>query len=227
MLLAIDTSTELSGLACYDQHGLLAECAWQSGRNHTSQVMQQIEMTMHHIRRTAADVQVVAVALGPGSWSGLRVGLSIAKGMALAGGLALIGIGTLDALAYQHRWRALPVYPLIRLGRARFATARFLTTDVWHRAGGYRNVTLEGLCAEIDEPVLFCGDIDQETQEQIRYNLGGHAHFAAPAANLRRPGYLAELAWQRFAAGHHDQIAQLEPLYLGEPVQPKKEKSRA
>ncbi len=226
MLLAIDTSTALTGLACYDHTGLLGECTWQSGRNHTAHILPQLDMLMQHIQRTPADLQAIAVALGPGSWSGLRVGMSMAKGIALASNLALIGIGTLDVLAYQHQQHqqpAMPIYPLIRLGRGRFAVAKFHCANGCKRLGDYRNVSLAELAAELDEPSFFCGDIDAESQEELRGSSGAYARFAQPAANLRRPGYLAELAWRRFAAGEHDSLTGLEPIYLGEPVQ--KEKS--
>lgn len=218
MLLAIDTSTTLTGLACYDQPGLLAECVWYSGRNHTAHVLPQLQMLLGHVQRQTSDIQAVGVALGPGSWSGLRVGLSIAKGIAVAGGAAVLGIGTLDILAYQHHALRLPTYPLISLGRGRFATARFQYTDQWKRLSDYHNTTLEDLCATIEGTALFCGDLDADTQATIRGSLDDQARFPQPAANLRRAGYLAELAWQRWLAGERDSLSQLEPLYLGEPT---------
>jgi tRNA threonylcarbamoyladenosine biosynthesis protein TsaB len=218
MLLAIDTSTSLTGLACYEQDRLLGECTWESGRNHTAHLLTQLHVLMGHIGRSAADVQAVAIALGPGSWSGLRVGMSLAKGMVLAGNLAIVGVGTLDVLAYQQRQPGLVLYPLIRLGRERFATAAFQQADTWQRLGDYRNVALDELCAEIDGPALFCGDIDADVQQQLQQHIGEQARFPTLAANLRRPGFLAEVAWQRFIAGEHDTLERLEPLYLGEPV---------
>lgn len=218
MLLAIDTSTVLTGLACYDQCGLLGESVWQSGRNHTAQLLPQLDMLLRHLERGADELKAVAVARGPGSWSGLRAGMSLAKGIALAGGLVLLGIGTLDAIAYQHQYAAMPIYPLIRLGRDRFATAKFDYADAQQRLGDYTSVSLADLCARVEQKTLFCGDIDAEVQTWIRDNVGEDACFPTPAVNLRRPGYLAELAWQRLAAGESDNLAQLEPFYLGEPV---------
>jgi tRNA threonylcarbamoyladenosine biosynthesis protein TsaB len=211
MLLAIDTSTTQSGLACYDASGVLSECAWQSGRDHTAQLLPQLTLLLRHSGRTSAAISVVTVALGPGSWSGLRVGMSTAKGLALARGLPIIGVGTLDALAYQHQRRGMTVVPLIRLGRERFATTGLSTHEP-------RNITLPELCAEINGRALFCGDIDAEVREILRHKLGERAQFPTPAANLRRPGFLAELAWQRFQAGETDDVAALEPIYLGQAV---------
>jgi tRNA threonylcarbamoyladenosine biosynthesis protein TsaB len=220
MLLAIDTSTALTGVACYDESGLLGECTWESGRNHTAHLMPQLQMLLRHIHRRPNEIRAVAVALGPGSWSGLRVGMSVAKGMVVAGGLSLLGVGTLDVLAAPHQHRRLPVAPLLRLGRERFAVAWFDESDGWRRVSEYENVTLDELCTRITEPTLLCGDIDAAMREHLRRDTSERAVFPSPAANLRRPGYLAELAWPRFVAGEHDSLETLEPLYLGEPVKP-------
>lgn len=220
MLLAIDTSTMETGLALYDETGPRAEAVWRSGRNHTAQLLPQLDLLLRHAGLERTDLKAVAVALGPGSWSGLRVGMSVAKGLALAGDLALLGVGTLDILAYQHGRSRLPVYPLLRLGRERFATARF-DGEAATRQGPDRNVTLAELCAELEGRAVFCGDIDPAVQAELRRGLGQRAIFPSPAANLRRPAFLAELAWRRYAAGERDDLVTLEPIYLGEPVKPR------
>jgi tRNA threonylcarbamoyladenosine biosynthesis protein TsaB len=220
MLLAIDTSTTVTGLALYDAGGPRAEAAWESGRNHTAQLLPQLDMLLRHAGVERSDLRAVAVALGPGSWSGLRVGVSVAKGIALAGGLPLVGVPTLDALALQHARPGTPVYPLIRLGRDRFATARF-RGDGPERAERDRNVSLAELCAEVGQRALFCGDLDEPARQALRAGLGDRALLSGPAAGLRRPAFLAELAWRRLAAGQRDDLVTLEPIYLGEPVKPK------
>jgi len=222
ILLAIDTSTTLTGLALYDATGPRAECAWASGRNHTAQLLPQLDLLLRHLGAERGDLHAVAVALGPGSWSGLRVGLSVAKGLALAAGMPIFGISTLDALAYQHGLPDMPVFPLIRLGRERFAVAEFRPDGLGPgRCGPDRNVGLAELCAEIVGPARFCGDLDAEVRAQLHDSLGALAHLPPPAANLRRPSFLAELAWQRLAAGTPDDLTTLEPIYLGEAVKPK------
>ncbi len=211
MLLAIDTSTNSIGIATFDDTGLIGEYSWDSQRNHTAQLIPQIDTLLLRTGRKASDIQAVAVALGPGSWSGLRVGLSAAKGIAIAHNLPLIGIGTLDALAYQFGRTGQPVVPLIRLGRERFATIDTV-------GGSPRNTTLVALGAEIGVATLFCGDIDHEVQATLSTQLGKRARFPSLAARMRRPGYLAELAWQRFSNGESDDLTTLEPIYLGQPV---------
>ncbi|KAB8143294.1 tRNA (adenosine(37)-N6)-threonylcarbamoyltransferase complex dimerization subunit type 1 TsaB [Chloroflexia bacterium SDU3-3] len=218
MLLAIDTSTAHTGIACYAATGLLGECSWFSGRDHTVQLVPQIHMLLRHIGAGPTDVQALAVALGPGSWSGLRVGMSTAKGMALARDLPLIGVGTLDALVYQHYRPGMPVYPIIRLGRERFATAAFPAPPAPPYVTPARNVTLAEIVSEVAGRTLFCGEIDADTRAALVGALGSACVFPTPAASQRRPGFLAELAWLRWQAGDTDDRATLEPIYLGQPV---------
>jgi tRNA threonylcarbamoyladenosine biosynthesis protein TsaB len=211
VLAAIDTSTHQISLACYEGGALLAECSWDSAREHTAQLMPQLNMLIQHVGRERASISSVAVALGPGSWSGLRVGLSTAKGLALARGIPIVGISTLDALVYQFAGQGLPVVPLIRLGRERYATY-----DTQLRMP--RSLSLETLASEIGGRALFCGDVDGEVAATLAGLLGDRAHFPAGAASIRRAGYLAELAWRRAEAGDTDDVATLEPIYLGQPV---------
>lgn len=221
MLLAIDTATTTTGLALCQDGELLAEVAWHSGRNHTAQLLPQLDLLLRHVGAERDALRAVAVALGPGSWSGLRVGLSVAKGLALAADLALLGVSSLEALAYQQQRRGVLIYPLIRLGRDRFAHAEFRFTDWIERHSPDRNLTLTEICSEVEERTLFCGDLDEPTRHQIQTLLGDRALFPSPAASLRRPGFLAELAWQRLHHGEHDDMIALEPIYLGEAVKPK------
>ncbi|HMO57319.1 MAG TPA: tRNA (adenosine(37)-N6)-threonylcarbamoyltransferase complex dimerization subunit type 1 TsaB [Roseiflexaceae bacterium] len=208
MLLAIDTATSLTGVALYDG-SVLAEAVWHSGRDHTAQLLPQLTLLLAHLGRDRHDIAAVAVALGPGSWSGLRVGLSSAKGLALAHEIPLIGIGTLDALHYQYRGE-LPTVAIIRLGRDRFAR---IADD-----GSIANVAASELSVGISSATLFCGDLDAELCNFIREQLGALAHFPAPATAIRRPGFLAEMAWERYQRGAVDDAASLEPIYLGQAV---------
>jgi tRNA threonylcarbamoyladenosine biosynthesis protein TsaB len=218
MLLAIDTSTTQAGLACYDQQGLLGECIWHSGRDHSAQLLPQLTLLLRHLGRARAEISAVAVALGPGSWSGLRVGMSTAKGFALSRGVPIIGIGTLEALLYQYERPGATTIPLIRLGRERFATGAAHKHGAGRTAIEPRNVTLAEISAETTGRALFCGDVDAEVQAALRERLGSRALFLSTAAGARRPGYLAELAWQRLQAGDLADLATIEPIYLGEPV---------
>jgi tRNA threonylcarbamoyladenosine biosynthesis protein TsaB len=222
MLLAIDTSTNDSGIALYDGERVLAECAWHSGRRHAEQVLPLIDHMTHSLDLRPDDLMAVAVATGPGSWSGLRVGTSLAKAIAESRGLPIIGVPTLDVLAYPHRHGTLPVVPMVRLGRDRYGTAVYRHIEGWQRTTEYQNMSLQELPGLTDVG-LFCGDVDGAARALLIERLGDAATFASGADNVRRPAALAELAWQRLTANDTDDLVTLEPIYLGSPV---KERSR-
>ena len=120
MLLALDTSTRQAGIALYSsERGLLAETTWHSANRHTEELMPAIDHMLAQAGLSARDLTAVGVALGPGSFTGLRVGLAAAKGLALAHGLKLVGVPTLDFTAYPHRRQPLPAAALIPAGRGR------------------------------------------------------------------------------------------------------------
>ena len=98
MLLAVDTSTTQAGIALYDGR-VLAEVSWLAGRDHGRQLLPVIRDMLIRLGRTPTDLTAVAAARGPGSFTGLRVGLSVGRGLAFALGLPLYGIGSLDVLA--------------------------------------------------------------------------------------------------------------------------------
>jgi tRNA threonylcarbamoyladenosine biosynthesis protein TsaB len=217
MLLAIDTSTDASGVALCDQQNVLAEAAWFSGRRHAEQVMPMIDQLLQNVDATSADLRAVAVATGPGSWSGLRVGMSIAKALAVACNLPIIGVPTLDVVAYGLRRMNSTVVPLVRLGRDRYGAAVYRTTPVWERTTPFRNLALDELPALADGG-LFCGDVDDAARRLLEERLGSAAAFATGSDNVRRPAVLADLAWQRWQHNDVDDVVTLEPLYLGSPV---------
>lgn len=219
MLLAIDTSTNDSGVALATEQRVLAECSWLSGRRHAEQVLPQIDLLLRHLDVEPVGLTAIAVAIGPGSWSGLRVGMSLAKALAVAHDLPLIGVPTLDVLAYPHRQRrAEAVVPLVRLGRDRYGAAvyRWLA-DGWRQAEPLRNLALDEL-RSFAAPLFVCGDVDEAARALLEQHYGAQAHVASGLENVRRPAALAEIAWQRLTRGELDDLVTLEPLYLGSPV---------
>jgi tRNA threonylcarbamoyladenosine biosynthesis protein TsaB len=215
MLLAIDTSTRCSGIALYDAgRGLLAEHNWYSAHQHTTELMPEIAHLLAQAGARPADLQAVAVALGPGSFTGVRVALAAAKGLALAGDLALLGVPTLDAAAYPQRDGPLPVVALVQAGRGRICWAAYTHATV----SPYALDTLATLADQITGETVFTGELTPADRVFLADRLGPRAHCLAPALALRRAGYLAELAWARLARGERDDLATLSPIYLQDPV---------
>ena len=121
MLLAIDTSTRFAGVLLWKDGLPLFSQSWHSVQNHTSQLMPAIQRTLQHSGTQAKDLDAVAVALGPGGFSALRVGMSAAKGLSLPFGIPLIGITTLEAEAFPYSGTGLPICPLLNIGRREMA----------------------------------------------------------------------------------------------------------
>ena len=119
MLLSLDTATRQSGIALYDGQQLVAELNWHSVDAQTTELLPRLEQVLAWAKVRPADLSAIAVSLGPGSFTGVRVALSLAKGMALAHGLPLLGVPTLDAAAYPYLGDSLPVCAVVQAGRGR------------------------------------------------------------------------------------------------------------
>ena len=119
MLLAIDTSTRYAGVALADDQRVIAARTWYSTANHTTELMPAVAQLLQGRATAVQDLEGVAVALGPGGFSALRVGVSVAKGLAAAGGLKIVGVGSLDLEAFPYAGSGLPVCSLWRLDEGR------------------------------------------------------------------------------------------------------------
>jgi tRNA threonylcarbamoyladenosine biosynthesis protein TsaB len=220
MLLAIDTSTRQAGIALYHgTRGLLAESGWHSANRHTEELMPAVAQMLVTAGCSPRDLAAVGVALGPGSFTGLRVGLAAAKGLALAQGLRVLGVPTLDITAYPHQAQPVPVVAVVQAGRGRVYWAAYA-----HGPSGWGPQTPYALGTVIDvanatlRASVFVGEIAPADRETLTRFVGkARAHFLAPALALRRAGYLAELAWVRYENGEGDDPARLHPIYLQQP----------
>lgn len=214
MELALDTSTATAGVAVAERGRLLAELTWRAGQQHTTQLYAAIEHVLKLAGTTPQGVTAIVVAIGPGTFSGLRVGVSAAKGFALANDLPLAAVSTMAVEAYPFAAVGLPIRPILDAGRGEVAVGHFAGESELETP---RILTLEALCAEIQVPTLFCGEQLPLVAERLRTQLGQRAVLPPFAAAVRRPGNLAELGWRRLAAGQREDIATLQPNYLRAP----------
>jgi tRNA threonylcarbamoyladenosine biosynthesis protein TsaB len=213
MLLAVDTSTAQVGLAAYDGSLVLGEYAWRSTQRHTVELAPAVSELLARCGLTMEDVRALAVALGPGSFTSLRVGLSLAKGLAVARGLPLIGVPTLDILAAAQPSSPLPLLVAIQAGRSRLAASWYHSSENgWQAEAPARVLTIASLLAEVKGPALVCGEFTPAERQQLAQMED--VQLASPAHSLRRPAVLAELAWRRWQAGAVDNEATLAPIYL-------------
>jgi tRNA threonylcarbamoyladenosine biosynthesis protein TsaB len=220
MLIAFDTSTAVASVALYNETGIVAETTWQSHRDQTAHVLPMAQKLLD-LQNTGPDkLTGVAVALGPGSFNGLRVGVSTAKGLALALSIPIYGFSSLDILAYHYSYLNGLLCTTVDAGRKRLGAGFYrVKGGNWKRTEEYVNLTITELIERTGQPTFFCGELTAEQRRELGEGLGKNAIILPPAMSLRRAGLLAELAWERlesFDAG--EDLANLQPIYLHQPV---------
>jgi tRNA threonylcarbamoyladenosine biosynthesis protein TsaB len=214
MLLALDTSTQVLGVALYDGLRVVYEAVWSSNNFHTVELAPTIAESLARADLQAAELEAIAVALGPGSFTSLRVGISFAKGLALANRLPLIGIPTLDVIASAQPIQDMSLVAVLQAGRSRLAAGWYhVISGAWHATGEVTTLTPAELAGRIRKPTFICGELDEEARRLLRRKYK-NALLASPAQTLRRPSYLAELAWKRLEKGKADDPNTLDPIYV-------------
>lgn len=219
MLLAVDTSTRAIGVALYDGASVLSAETWVSENYHTVELAQSVADNLARGGAGPGDLEAVSVAVGPGSFTGLRIGLAFTKGLAFTQTLPLVGIPTLDVVAAGHPLRELPLAAVLQAGRGRLAVGWYEPGKAgWQSLEKLENLTVEDLSRKITSPTLVSGELTREVREELAQNPEVVA--ASPAHAQRNPAFLAELAWERWQAGEADDAATLSPIYLhrGEPI---------
>jgi tRNA threonylcarbamoyladenosine biosynthesis protein TsaB len=208
-------------MALYDQvrGRVLGEESWFSVNRHTVELMPRLARLMEQQGISPSNLTGLAISLGPGSFTGLRIGMGVVKGLALGQGLPLVGIPPLDLAAHPHTTQKLPIWAILQAGRGRICAAYYVRRKgQWKRQGDYQLTTLEKLCEQVVDPALFCGEIDAEGSELVRQKLGLQVIITTPAASVRRAAYLAEMSWERLSRGDSDDPSSLSPIYLHQPA---------
>lgn len=218
MLVAIDTSTDIASLALVRDGLLLAELTWRSGQNHTTQLLPNLNYLLKLVGVDTQSLKAVVVAKGPGSFNGLRVGISAAKGLAFSLNIPVAGIGSLEVEAYQYAETGLPVCPVFNAGRGEIATALYQKRLAeWQQLKPEHIASVEELCSETAERNLFCGEHLPAVAAALTSRLGELAVMVSGTTDLRRAAYLAELGTKRLASGGADNVATLQAVYLRRP----------
>lgn len=228
MMLSVDTSTDQIGIALGDGDQIIAELMWCSQQYHTVELAPAIAELLGHAGASMDSIEALCVALGPGSYTALRVGIALAKGIALARNLPLVGIATLDVLAAGQPTCDLPLGAVIRAGRGRIALgwykssgnsawsglhAEDATHGEWQADGPAEVTTVDALAKSIERPTLIAGELTTEERQRLARKRK-NVVLAPPHLCLRRPSLLAAIGWRRYQNGHVDDTASLAPIYL-------------
>lgn len=217
LILALDTSTDACGVALAEGENLLVEYI-ERGGVHSARLLPLAEAALVAAGRDRRELAGVAVTVGPGSYTGLRIGLATAKALGFALGVPAAAITSLEALAHAGGVRDGFVCPMIDARRGRVYTALY-------RWDGPDLAVQEELCVvEADAwlarlsgaRVFFTGDGSLLHRERVRERVGGGAALAEPYLAVPRPAAVAALGYRRLARGAGCPPDALLPLYLSE-----------
>lgn len=214
MLLAVDTSTAVIGLALYDGSQVIGEMLWRSRSHHTVELAPAVQDLLRRASLPPAKLSALAIATGPGSFTSLRIGMALVKGLAFALHIPIIGIPSLDILAAAQPVQELPLAAVLQAGRRRLAVAWYgVVMGKWQCQEPAEICTAEELTAKIRKPTIICGELTEE-ERRLLARKRRNVLLASPAASVRRPAILAELAWERFLQNDVDDPVTLSPTYL-------------
>ena len=217
-ILAIDTSSMVASAAVMDDQKLLAEHIVNHKRTHSEQLMPIIERVLESCDVKVRDLDAIAVASGPGSFTGLRIGAATAKGLAHACGIKIVGVPTLDGLAFNLSFCQGIICPIMDARRNQVYTALYK----WEGGSLFKlmphcaialNELLEDL-KKREERVVFLGDGVPVHRKTIQRALGDRAGFAPKSAGRQRASSIAELALQALERGEGQNAETFVPFYL-------------
>lgn len=224
MLLAIDTATRMQSIALHDGGALIAECTLAAGARHSALLAPLIQRTMAQTGLRSEDLTALAVSVGPGSYTGTRIGVALAKGMAASRDLPLAPATTLETLvAAQAQPRDdRPLIATVSAGRERVIWASYqYLGDAWVERRAPQISDWGAILAHFDRPLRVSGEISPaglDIIDQARKD-GARIEVAPAVQSLRRAGYLAEIAWRRLREGEPNDFPadRVAPIYLSSP----------
>jgi tRNA threonylcarbamoyladenosine biosynthesis protein TsaB len=216
-LLAIDTATRSCSVGLLSRDRVLAEAHRADGQTHSRHLMAMIDDVLAQCRSAICDLSAVAVTIGPGSFTGLRIGLATAKGLAVAADVPMVGVVTLEALARQAAEPdAEMVCPLIDARKGEVYGGFFDpgTDGVPRMRGRLFVCPPERALAKIERACLFIGDGALLYRERIRRGIGPLARFAPEKDHVIRAATVGRMARQTLEAGGGCDPGRLAPLYV-------------
>ena len=207
-LLAVETSTLAGGVALLDGERLVAEYLLDVGIAHSERLVAGVDRVLADARWTPRDLTGLAVAVGPGSFTGLRIAVSTVKGLALALRLPIAAVPTLDAMAAAVPWASLPVCPVLDARKGEVYASRYHWEDgAMRRDWEYEALPPEALALRLAEPTLLVGD-------GAAGIASAHARLLPPPRRLPSPACVGALGLVRLRSGETVSAAALSPLYL-------------
>lgn len=215
-VLAIETSTMLGGAAVIDEEdGLVAEVRLNVKTTHSERLMMAVDSILRQSDLKLDDIDAVAVSIGPGSFTGLRIGLSTAKGLCYASGKPLVSVPTLEAFAWNFAFSRHPVCLMLDARKKEVYTAVFY----WEESGfkkmlGETTMKPSALCRMLDGRTVFAGDGVALYEDEIIQHMKDRAIFAPPEKMIPFPSNIAMLGLRKALNNEFSDVSDAVPFYI-------------
>lgn len=213
-LLTIDTSTNTCSVALSCDGRVMGEYLLEMQRTLSERLLAGVELLLAGAGLTVQDMDGFGVALGPGSFTGLRIGIATVKGLALVTGKPVAGFSSLAMLAMNLPWADAPVCPMFDARKKEVYTGLYRCRELPEPVIPDCVVSPETFLARLEGPVIFVGDGAVRYREHIESRLGARARFAPASVTQPRASAGALLAEAEFARGSSVTAAALAPLYI-------------
>lgn len=217
-VLAIDTSTVVAAVALMDDEKLLGEYSINNKKTHSQKLMVMIDEIMKDLDIKPSDIDVFAASIGPGSFTGLRIGVTTAKAMAYATNKPVVGVPTLDALAYNIVTSEFIICPILDARNSQVFTALYeVKGKRFERITEYMGIPvfeLAQIIVQNNKKVIFTGDAIDLHKDYLKSELGENCEFAPLGNRLQRGASVAELALMMAKEGKFTSSFELVPFYL-------------
>jgi tRNA threonylcarbamoyladenosine biosynthesis protein TsaB len=217
-VLGIDTASRTNSIGLIDGDRVVADFAWEARDSSLQRIIINTDLVLKRSGLALEEIDGLAVGIGPGSWTGARVGVTVAKTLTFAVNKPICGISSLEALAHQSKAASALLCPLVDAGRENVYAAFYrVRGNALTREGEYYVGSIRGLTEMVREPVMFLGRPAYLHRAVITSETGALARFGSPS-DTPSGSVLALLSLPRFAAGAADDALSLVPLYLGESL---------
>jgi tRNA threonylcarbamoyladenosine biosynthesis protein TsaB len=214
-ILAVDTSARSCGVAIADKETLLADLINEAGETHSKHLMDMIKRAFEISRLKPFDMDGFSVTKGPGSFTGLRIGISSVKGLAAATGKPVAGISTLDALAAQAPGTSYLICVMIDARKGEVYSSRYRNTGgLVKKESKEENFLPEKAIEGINEPCLFTGDGAHLYRKIIEGKIGGYAHFLSDTFNIIKASTVAFMGMKKFEDNDMEDAGMFVPFYI-------------
>ncbi|MCK9420639.1 MAG: tRNA (adenosine(37)-N6)-threonylcarbamoyltransferase complex dimerization subunit type 1 TsaB [Nitrospirae bacterium] len=217
-ILGIETSTTTGSVAVISEDGVVAQYSLNIEVTHSERLMSTVDRVLKDTGLTMADMDGYAVAIGPGSFTGLRIGLAAVKGLALVSGKPIAAVPTLKALAWNLPYASYPVCPMLdaRKNEVYAATYWFEGTTLVHGMAE-AVLSLSLLSERISGKTIFTGEASHLFRKEIVSMFGERALFAPRAAILPSAAIVAEIGLDMIRSGKQADPDNLTPMYIRRP----------